>query len=94
MASVPAVVAASNPGPFNAVPNQFIEASAAAPFTINLPSPGSPGDRVVVKKVDNSVNAVTISGNGRNVDGAASVQIDTQFVSLSFIRGVSDWWVE
>lgn len=90
------IAAAAFPGPYNSSNTQFVEANAAGgPFTVNLPNPGVAGDRIVVKKVDGTANAVTIDSNGGpNIDGAATATLNIQYESLTVIRGTAQWWVE
>jgi len=62
-------------------------------FTLNLPAVGSNTDRVlVVMKKDASGNAVTLSGNGANINGSASVSLSTQYdVAMVFCNG-TEWF--
>lgn len=90
------IAAAAFPGPYNASNTEFVEANAnGGPFTVNLPNPGVAGDRIIVKKVDATGNAVTIDSNGGpNIDGAATQTLNIQYESLTIVRGTAQWWVE
>lgn len=52
-------------------------------FTLTLPVSPYSGQILIVKKTDASANAVTISGNGKTIDGSSSVSIATQYQSLT-----------
>lgn len=62
-------------------------------FTLNLPAVGTNADKIVaVIKVDASANAVTVSGNGSNINGGASVSLASQYnVTLLFCNG-TQWY--
>ncbi len=69
-------------------------------FTITLPSladevgPGLAGRLFYgIKKIDASGNAVTIDGNGALIDGDATVDLTTQYESLTLVRDGSNWHV-
>jgi hypothetical protein len=58
--------------------------ATAAGFTVTLPAAATNTGRIFnIKKVDSSVNAVTIDGNGaETIDGAATLAITTQWTSI------------
>lgn len=63
----------------------------AAPITVTFP----PAEqmqfaRITVKKVDNTANAITLSGT---VDGTVNPQILTPMVSLTIQSDGTDWWI-
>jgi hypothetical protein len=62
-------------------------------FTVNLPTVGTNTDRLVVCiKIDASGNAVTFSGNGVNINGAASISLAAQYnVAMVFSNG-TQWY--
>lgn len=49
-----------------------LDASSAA-FTVTLPAGPAPGDTFTFKEAAGSANPVTISGNGKLIEGAASL---------------------
>jgi hypothetical protein len=67
--------------------------ATAGAFTINLPVVGTNAERLVVCiKIDASGNAVTFSGNGVNINGAASVSLAAQYnVAMVFGNG-TQWY--
>ena len=67
--------------------------ATAGAFTINLPVVGTNAERLVVCiKIDASANAVTFSGNGVNINGAASVSLAAQYnVAMVFGNG-TQWY--
>lgn len=62
-------------------------------FTVTLPVAPGAGFVYNVKKVDSSGNAITVAGSSGTIDGAATVSIATQYVSLSFTFDGTNWWV-
>jgi hypothetical protein len=80
--------------PYLASNGEFVEADATAGVvTVNLPTPGVPGDVVRVKKMDATANAVTVSGNGLNIDAAATYPLPAQWDVLTVVRGTTQWLV-
>lgn len=74
--------------------DDFVPCDATgAAFTVTLP----PADRFVgleftIKKVDASVNVVTIDGNAaETIDGAATVPLAAQWESRTVISNGSNW---
>jgi 6-phosphogluconolactonase len=57
--------------------------ATAAPFSVTLQAVPLHGDIKNIKKIDGSVNAVTIDGNGNNIDGAATQIIYGQYISYT-----------
>jgi hypothetical protein len=69
------------------------DASGGA-FTVSLPVTPLPIGRVHnIKKVDSSVNAVTVAGNGNNIDGVASFTLQTQYEAVTVQWDGTEWWV-
>ena len=56
----------------------------AAGFTVSLPAVPAPGEIHNVKKIDQTRNIITISGNGNNIDKYTTVSVDVPFLSLEF----------
>lgn len=70
----------------------LVDASSGA-ITITLPPPTLVA-RVLVKKVDSSVNAVTIVTPGsETIDDAASLALATQYEAYSLISDGTNWFV-
>lgn len=66
--------------------------ATAAPFTVTLPAAPVTGQMYNIKKIDSSSNAVTISGNGKNIDGAASVALAAQWQSWTLQYDGTAWY--
>jgi hypothetical protein len=65
-------------------------------ITLSLPpATGCDGFDIVVKKIDSSANAVTIdvAETDGTIDGQASIVIDAQYDSYSFVCDGSNWWI-
>ena len=61
----------------------FVRADATSGnVIINLPATG--GQPITIKRIDATANTITVSGNGINIDGTASVTIKNQNDSFSF----------
>ena len=58
--------------------------AASASFTVSLPASPSAGEIHNVKKVDQTRNAVIISGNGNNIDKYSTATVNVPFLSLQF----------
>lgn len=66
-------------------PQRIAEVDLAASATLTLPATPIDGDTVYIADVDNSLSPtvqLTISGNGKNVDGAASLLVVTARTTL------------
>lgn len=78
-------------GPFD----YHIEADATGgAITITLPADQTIGCReLVVSKKDSSGNAVTISGNGKNINGSATASAATQysFKRMHYLPTAGEW---
>lgn len=64
-------------------------------FTITLPAAASHTGRIyAIKKIDASVNAVTIDGNAsETIDGALTQVIATQYTNLQIQSDGANWWI-
>jgi hypothetical protein len=69
--------------------------ATSAGFTITLPaSATNTGRKYVIKKTDTSANTVTIDGNAsETIDGATTVNIGTQYQSITIVCDGSNWWI-
>lgn len=61
--------------------------------TINLPATPVSGKFVIVKKIDAGANAVTVSGNGNNIDGIGSQSLAAQWNAILVQSDGSDWFI-
>lgn len=71
----------------------LVDATSGA-ITISLLAAATAGNgfRLVVKKVDNSSNAVIVDGNGsETIDGATTSSMSTQYDSINLICNGSNW---
>lgn len=67
----------------------IIADATAGNITVTLPALVA-GHSFVVKKIDASVNTVTVSGT---IDGAASVVLLTRYANTNIIGGASEWHI-
>jgi hypothetical protein len=67
----------------------------AAPFTITLPATPTVGDEYVIKDATGNaaVSNVTVSGNGNNIDGAASFLLSQPYAAATFTFVNGQWSV-
>lgn len=91
-------ITATKTSAYTAAPGQTVpvDASSAA-VTITLPAATRSGDRVVVKKVDSSTNAVTIARAGSDVINTSSTSLSLIFQHQSTVlrsSGAGVWLVE
>jgi hypothetical protein len=61
-------------------------------ITETLPASPITGAIMNIKKIDSSSNAVTVSGNGKNVEGASTAVLTIQGMSIT-IQYNTAWWV-
>lgn len=66
--------------------------ATAGSITMTLPATIPVGNVFNIKKIDSSVNTCTVSGNGHNIDGAATLVLLTQYMSTA-VQGGVQWWV-
>ena len=69
--------------------------AASGAITVNLPTAASGIRRKIdIKKIDSSVNLITIDGNGaETIDGAATLELDTQYESVTLITDGLAWYI-
>lgn len=72
----------------------LVDATSGA-FTVTLPTVAtSTGKILKLKKIDSSVNAITIDGNGaETIDGAATIALVEQYESLSLVCNGTAWFI-
>ena len=64
-------------------------------MTITLPpASGVPGIFYNIKKIDSSVNAVTVDGaDSETIDGATTAVLSSQYASITIQCDGSTWWI-
>ena len=60
--------------------------------TITLPAAATK-NLYLIKKIDASANACTVSGNGHNVDGGAATTITAQYGAIRLQGDGTQWWL-
>lgn len=70
----------------------LVDATGGA-ITVLLPKAPSSGESVTVKKTDASANVVTVSGNGKLIDGVASKTLTTAGASLTVEGDGAGWQI-
>ncbi len=65
----------------------------ATAFNVDLKLPANPttGKIFYLKRIDNSVNTVSISGGGKTIDGANSFNLNAQYSSRTIIFNGTEW---
>lgn len=62
--------------------------------TVTLPTAAEGnGKRITCKAINAGVGTRTVSGNGSNIDGAATWTTTTQYASVDFISNGTQWWI-
>ena len=62
-------------------------------ITVTLPTASSVPEKVIRCKAINAGGGTrTVSGNGTNIDGAATWTTTTQYVSEDFVSDGTQWW--
>ena len=69
--------------------------ASGGPRAITLPvAANTPGRMLAIKKVDNSVNAVTVDGNGSDtIDGGSDVTLSDQYDSVVLGTDGIEWFI-
>jgi len=48
-----------------------------------------------IKKIDNSINTVTVKGNGsETIDGANTQVISAQYLAFTVMSDATEWWIQ
>ena len=77
---------------YTATAGDFVIGNASsAAFTVTLPAVSNGAD-VSVKKVDSSVNGILIQPASGQIDGSASVVVNTQWQSKDFFSDGTTWY--
>lgn len=62
--------------------------------TVTLPTAAkAQGKRITCKAINAGVGTRTVSGNGSNIDGAATWTTTVQYESVDFISNGTQWWI-
>lgn len=62
-------------------------------ITVTLPTAAkAQGKRITVKAINAGGGTRTVSGNGSNIDGAATWTTTTQYVAQDFVSNGTQWW--
>lgn len=61
--------------------------------TIKLPASPLTNEEHAIKKTDSSTNVVTISGNGKTIDGATTQSLSTQYAVFWIKYDGTNWWI-
>lgn len=73
--------------------NVLVNASGGN-VTITLPAVATGNYEFRIKKIDSSINTVTVDGNGGElIDGALTQVISNQYVTLTIINSTTAWWI-
>lgn len=84
----------SKSGDYTAQEGEIILVDASGgDVTITLPSPTGITSPIDIKKIDSSTNQVIIDGDGANIDGASTREIDCQYVSISVVTNATNWFI-
>ena len=62
-------------------------------ITVTLPTAAkAQGKRITCKAINAGVGTRTVSGNGSNIDGAATWTTTTQYAAQDFVSNGTQWW--
>ncbi len=80
---------------YTAAVNDFVLANASSgTFTVTLPATPATGSTVTVKKVDSSINVVTVApGAGATIDGDTSCVLTVYEAAASFMYDGTNWQI-
>ena len=74
------------------ITDKYIRCDATSgAFAITLLAAPTTGQNITFKKIDSSANAVTINGNGKTIDGAASVTLSAQWNAITLSYNGTTW---
>lgn len=82
---------------YNAVDGDSIWANASGgTFTINLPQASlNEGARIYIKKIDSSINVITVDGNGADtINGSLTQTLNSQYDSMPLECDGNEWIIE
>ncbi len=77
------------------ISDEFIAADTSTAYTVTLPASPTTGDSYTVKDATGGAgtNILTISGNGVNIDGSASMVLNQAYASVALTYTGSQWSV-
>lgn len=83
----------SHSSSFTVAPGDYIldVNATSAPVTVTLPATPNIGEVHIIIKQDSSANAVTINGNGYNINGSASVTLASQYDRKTIVFTGAAW---
>lgn len=67
--------------------------ATAGAFAVTLLAAPVTGQCMSIKKIDSSANAVTINGNAKTIDGAASVTLPAQWNAITIVYNGTSWYI-
>jgi hypothetical protein len=71
----------------------FVDATTA-PVTVTIDYPSYiPNRNIIIKKIDSTANAVTITANGGNLDGQPSYVLSAQNKYVNVLNNGSKWYI-
>ena len=76
--------------------NDFVASDATGgAFTVTLPlvSEANKGKHIIVKKIDSTVNIVTVSGGADLIDGVSTVSLSSQYDALEVVSTAKGWYI-
>jgi len=62
-------------------------------FAVTLTASPVAGETYTIKKIDSSVNAITVAGNGKNIDGAANQTLPAQWNAITVVYNGTAWYI-
>jgi len=84
-----------SPYPVSAIDQKMMVDATGGNIIINIPTAiGNDGRVLTIKKIDNSVNTVTVSGfGGQTIDDQPSYVISVRYDSISINADSGNWWI-
>jgi len=67
--------------------------AAGGAFDVDLPAAPNTGQLFVVKRINAGGNKVTVDGNGNTIDGNASVDLNSQYESITVQFDGTNWFI-
>lgn len=67
--------------------------ATAGAFTVTLPAAPATDMVLTVKKSDSGTNAVTVDGNGKTIEGSATLPLVSQYDFLTIIYNGTSWFI-
>ena len=67
--------------------------ATSSAFVVTLTASPAQGENYTIKKIDSTANAITLAGNGKNIDGAASQTIPAQWNAITVVYNGTAWYI-